>query len=530
MAAARGEIDDAAICTLHAFAQRILVEQCVDAGLPPAFEVLDDTAEAVDFELRWQRFADTLFADPGAEHALMLGFSVGLRHTDLATVAWNLHTHWDRLEDGGLEHLRAARGCDVHWPPTDPRPVRRALDRALGASVWCTDEDDNMARHLRGTVTDASRQLAAADADGLGALQLLATLPPFRCAQGRQENWDGHIAEARAACAEAEQVRLDLLDDVRRAALGDLVARLAAFTLVAAEERRVEGRITFHDLLVHARRLVRRGGDCLTALQSRYRRLLIDEFQDTDPIQIELAAALVAVVDDPAVVASARPGGLFVVGDPKQSIYRFRRADIDLFERVGCRHRFHPRAAEQLPVGPGRRGIRQHGLQRDLRCRPHPRAGPPPSPAGGAPGAGRIRGRRVPGPDPAAVQLTFDGLGTPDVPAPSPRRRRSSAPPGPGLVPDAAVVALGGPLAVSTPEVRRRAAADAATAIEHLVGRRWLVEDPGDGTLRPARFGDVAVLIPARSFLPALEDAFEEVGLPYRLEGAALLWGAEEVR
>jgi ATP-dependent helicase/nuclease subunit A len=50
------------------------------------------------------------------------------------------------------------------------------------------------------------------------------------------------------------------------------------------------------------------------------------------------------------------------------------------------------------------------------------------------------------------------------------------------------------------------------------------------GTQRPARWADIAVLIPARSALPALEDALEDAGVPYRLEGAALLWGAEEVR
>ena len=65
----------------------------------------------------------------------------------------------------------------------------------------------------------------------------------------------------RAACAEAEQTRPDLLDEVRRAVLGDLVARLATFILAAADQRRSEGRITFHDLLVHARRLLRGGGD-----------------------------------------------------------------------------------------------------------------------------------------------------------------------------------------------------------------------------------------------------------------------------
>ena len=336
MVEAAHEVDDAAISTLHSFAQRILLEQYVEAGLPPEFEVLDDTADAADFDGQWTRFADMLLEDPHAERALVIGFTLGLRPADLAAVAWNLHTEWDRLEDGGLDHLQGARACTEDWPRVEAGAVIAALDRALAAAGWCTDDEDKMARHLAGTLADARSLLSSAGPDPLAVLQLLDTLPPFRSSLGRQENWGGRIAEVRNACARAEDARLETLDAVRRAVLGDLVARLAAFTLASAEQRRSEGRLTFHDLLVHARRLVRQGGDGLDALRRRYRRLLIDEFQDTDPIQVELAARLVAAIDGESELTGARPGALFVVGDPLQSIYRFRRADIELFEGVSA--------------------------------------------------------------------------------------------------------------------------------------------------------------------------------------------------
>ena len=64
--------------------------------------------------------------------------------------------------------------------------------------------------------------------------------------------------------------------------------------------------------------------------------MLVDEFQDTDPVQAEVMLLLTA--DDPTQTEwrRARPvaGALFVVGDPKQSIYRFRRADIDTYNEV----------------------------------------------------------------------------------------------------------------------------------------------------------------------------------------------------
>ena len=73
-------------------------------------------------------------------------------------------------------------------------------------------------------------------------------------------------------------------------------------------------------------------------LARRYERLLIDEFQDTDPIQVDLAVLLASSDPDagarPWTDATIDPGRLFFVGDPKQSIYRFRRADIGTFLRA----------------------------------------------------------------------------------------------------------------------------------------------------------------------------------------------------
>jgi len=525
MVEAGGEVDDAAICTLHSFAQRILLEQCVDAGLPPGFEVLDDTADTADFDARWTRFADSLLDDPDAERALVLGFTLGLRHTDLAAIAWNLHSQWDRLEDGGLDYLCAARPCSDDWPTTDPAPVIAAIDRALEGVGWCTDDEDKMVQHLSGTLTDARALLLAAGSDSLAALQILDTLPPLRSSFGRQENWGGRIAEVRAACAQAEEARLEALDAVRRAVLGDLMARLASFTLAAAEERRAEGRLTFHDLLVHARRLLRQGGDGVAALRRRYRRLLIDEFQDTDPIQVELAARLVAAADGDAAVSGARPGALFVVGDPKQSIYRFRRADIELFEDVSTEIGATVLLQTNFRSVPGIVGfvnvvfdeIFGHGSvpgQAPFHALDAARETPLGDERGDLPSeAGSSRAE--------VVQLTFDGIGGAAAP---------SLPVTPVTKPPAPVVTVGGALAASTPEVRRRAAEDASAAIDHMMGRRWLVQDTGSGDRRPVRWSDIAVLIPARSALASLEEAFEDAAIPYRLEGAALLWGAEEVR
>ena len=94
--------------------------------------------------------------------------------------------------------------------------------------------------------------------------------------------------------------------------------------------------LDFLDLLARARDLVQKNPEVRAELQERFTHVLVDEFQDTDPLQAEILLLIAAA--DPAQSdwrrAHPKPGKLFVVGDPKQSIYRFRRADIALYEDV----------------------------------------------------------------------------------------------------------------------------------------------------------------------------------------------------
>lgn len=117
-----------------------------------------------------------------------------------------------------------------------------------------------------------------------------------------------------------------------------LTRAAAAF---CARERRRAGVVTFDDLLVLAASLLRRSASARRDLGERWRFLLVDEFQDTDPLQAEVVFLLAAA--DPAVDdwrrAVPRAGALFVVGDPKQSIYRFRRADLSVYQAVQMRFR-----------------------------------------------------------------------------------------------------------------------------------------------------------------------------------------------
>jgi ATP-dependent exoDNAse (exonuclease V) beta subunit len=132
-----------------------------------------------------------------------------------------------------------------------------------------------------------------------------------------------------------EQFRLDADADLAALLQGELAGAIAAYEDVKART----GALDFLDLLLKARDLVRDDASVRAGFQRRFTHIFVDEFQDTDPLQAELLLLLAAV--DPAATdwrtVVPVPGRLFIVGDPKQSIYRFRRADVNIYRDVCAR-------------------------------------------------------------------------------------------------------------------------------------------------------------------------------------------------
>ena len=165
-------------------------------------------------------------------------------------------------------------------------------------------------------------------------------LKPYR----RRTAWKkahGDEAGERLGCeAEACFERADL---AYRTLLGLIAQALITSTSAALDEmltryeqqKRAAAVLDFDDLLLHARDLVNGHEDVRQALGQRYHHIFVDEFQDTDPIQAEILFFIGAEArPDHWQDAMLRPGSLFLVGDPKQAIYRFRGADIGVYEQA----------------------------------------------------------------------------------------------------------------------------------------------------------------------------------------------------
>jgi len=120
----------------------------------------------------------------------------------------------------------------------------------------------------------------------------------------------------------ARDVLFAALQQFRKDADADLAAclqqELAGATARYQELKKASGSLDFTDLLARARDLIKTDDAVRRHLQEKFTRIFVDEFQDTDPIQAEILLLL----------ADEVPGKLFIVGDPKQAIYRFRGTDV----------------------------------------------------------------------------------------------------------------------------------------------------------------------------------------------------------
>src|SRR5581483_9497967 len=481
---ARRRLDTATITTLHGFAYRILAEHALEAGLPPAFEVDDEVRAGVSFVERWRRFRDELFADPSLERDLLFAHALQLQTGGLRGLARLLHDRWDRLV--GVEFPVP------ELPDVDVAPILAAIDEAVEVAGDRLEVEDRLVDVVRAWQERGNWLRDAAEAgDEIEVLRVLDHWKPRKPGNyGRAELWGSAKPVVIGAINAALDETAELLGAVRTALVQRLLPRLQAFTLDGADQRRRQGRIEYHDLLVYARDLLHANTAVRVALAERIDVVLIDEFQDTDPLQVDIAFALAA--DDPHVPPPPwedvllRPGKLLVVGDPKQSIYGFRGADISLWDRT---RRLFPGGVERL--------------EQNFRTVP---------------------------PLLEWVNRVFTTVIADGVEGAQPRYEKL-APFRPDVRDEPAVVVVGSCVAdARAPDLREREAADLARLIASMKVDRWTVVDEHAGGERPARFDDIAVLVPTRTPLRQIERALDQLDIPYRIESRSLVWATDAVR
>ncbi len=317
------QIERSEIGTIHGFAATLLRLYPMQSGVDPEF--VEDDGASFDrlFAERWDAWLGDELAR-GSDRAE--AWKRALRNVPLDQIGDLAKSLASETVD--LERLRTA-GSRV------PAPVIAWLDdlekRAAALLGRHSDNRSNekLLRAARGVLQKflaagerGGCEILPEEADALGANlnRKLKGWPEEDCDDAQEI-----LRAARALCR---------VDDALMRELGELLIPFAADFREAFTR---EGFISFDGLLARARDLVRDHPAVREQLKRRYSAILIDEFQDTDPIQYEILIYLGEKIGAEArdwKAVELEPGKIFVVGDPKQSIYAFRRADIEAYLEV----------------------------------------------------------------------------------------------------------------------------------------------------------------------------------------------------
>jgi ATP-dependent helicase/nuclease subunit A len=341
-------LEEAQISTIHGFCADLLRERPVEARVDPLFAVLTEPQAGRLYDAAFQTWFQEQLSNPPE------GIQRSLRRPSFAGFGPGASSN----EDGPVERLQGAGWELIQWrdfegdwqrPPFERERRIDALVQRLRGFADLSDGpsyqydafclDTRPARQLSEEIV-RTENVAPRDYSRLeGALVDLSRNRQFRQARkGSGKQYGPGVPREDVTRARDElQAELTRFESDANADLAALLREeLRACAGMYEQAKAKAGALDFLDLLLKARNLVRDDAGVRRSFQQRFKRLFVDEFQDTDPLQAEILLLLAA--DDPAVTDWKKvrpvPGKLFIVGDPKQSIYRFRRADVGIYRGV----------------------------------------------------------------------------------------------------------------------------------------------------------------------------------------------------
>lgn len=495
---ALADLEVAAITTIHSFCAMILRERPVEANLDPEAAVGDPLGQALlqeeAFE-RWleRRLSDKDHLDENPVAVILtadgrIGTQVNSRGLSLRSAARKL------MDNRELAELLQPLPTDLR---DGIRKLRGEFDSQARAVRELCAKSNNTTEFLDAFLRLLSDVDKATEA-GLEEMAEDLVQRDFKC--GATVAWGGedNLQRAIALC---KRIRLELYAVLNAERLNCLIDGLRDLLVEYEKLKKHRNQLDFLDLLLRAVQLVSRE-DIRDYLAERYPFILIDEFQDTDPLQTKIILNLLTARHAPR---------LFLVGDPKQSIYRFRRADIETYtstvELLEQKYQ-----AKRLFLTCNFRSVPSILRFVNHVCEP-------------------------------IIKKPSDGAYQPDyVPlAPPPNATDNERPAVHYLSPpDSLVKGENEDDEAATKKKktkRKRIKVQTLREVEGYVTGKFLVQAvcqgwqvrSEDGT-RPIRYGDIAILFERTTGFESYEAGLQAAGVPYRLVGAKTFYNRIEVK
>ncbi len=494
------DVDVAPINTIHGFCASLLRQYPIEAGVDPGFDLLDEAEAALLVDrLVTVTIENLLDADDPDAETVLAHFDLRTLRSVLADLVRDQREKLERIAAPALaaSDVEILRALEAEVGEEIRRATDEALDSAAVADAARTvaslsGEVGDRMEETRAAVDDALRRLRTARTPEIAA-EAVETICGANLRGGSAKKWPSKEAlkEAKDAVGTLRdtfrkvRARFPPFDEAAERAHLAVARALDHTARVAIERYDVEKRrrsvLDFEDLQVLARDLLRRDRRVLDACRARFRAILVDELQDTNALQFEIVERLASKGGRGGAM---RNGAFFGVGDPKQSIYRFRGAEVEVFDEA--RDRVGPDGRKPL-VESWRLSAGLADLVNDLFS---PLMGEAYEP---------IEGLQPPVNDPPAECLVITN------PEDDEGWFRSEE----GHLEEARALAARIQAAVSDGDVQ--------------------VRDSNTETARPARWGDVAILFRRMSFLHLYEEALERQGVPYTVVSGGGFYKQQEV-
>jgi ATP-dependent exoDNAse (exonuclease V) beta subunit len=436
------------VTTIHGFCNRLLAAHPVAAGIDPGFRVLDASEAArAAREAFDEALAEFLAGGDPAREETVAAFEIeGLR----AIVA------------GAHDELRSRGVAEPRLPEPPPSDLEGALERvaeAAEAALAESDPEDPKCGPLQRALARLAEPGPPPTLDEMRAFRTESRAKPLAA-------YREAVDAAVSCCAELGEGG----EAYRHVAA---LLELYSGRFEAAKERR--GGIDFEDLQILAARLLERA-EIGEAYRDRFRHLLVDEFQDTNRLQLRLVEAL-----------HGPRSQLVVVGDELQSIYGFRHADLDVFR--ARREEVERRTDAELME-----------LSGNFRSRPE------------LIGAVNLLGAALLG---SRYHPLRAGAPAPEEP-----------PPGPGPAVELLLTARDG---WDAEGIELEPAIDGSTPLNCLAEARAVAERLRELAAAGVERGRMVVLLRAYTHLDAYEDSLERAGLRPYVVGGRGYWSQQQV-
>jgi len=361
LAAASAAIDEITCSTIHGFCQRLIKPYPAEADIDPGAGVMDrNQADLTFLEIVDGWLRERLSGGQGGVLAEMVLHSPGETVALIHKIAENMR-----------------RRPTLTAPPVSPLDGHLAAFRQATADFASFMEGVAAAEPETVTIVERLTEMAADVANGpnpatpAGLVRLLTARPhPDLCTKTgtfasyrKKGKWAATAKQAGLSKADGDRLNdtaethytsccdawVSLAQAVAGHALAALIDEARPILQRYRDHKRASAHLDFDDLIFAARDLLRDHDAVRQALGQRFAHVLVDEFQDTDPLQTEIFWRLCGEpVDDHDdwTRFQIRPGALFLVGDPKQAIYRFRGADVGAY--VQARDAFRAQDADSL--------------------------------------------------------------------------------------------------------------------------------------------------------------------------------------